>query len=271
MAEVLVIGATGTTGSRVAAFLRGRGVPLRAASRTEGLAGHVRFDWADPKTHAPALSGVSAVYLVAPIGVAEPAPLVATFLAAAADQGVRRVVLLGSSAVPEGPTGMGALYRLVRTGMPEWTVLRPSWFAQNFTGGALALRARGGELLSATGEGRVAFIDAADIAAVAARALIDEPPHDTEHILTGPKPLSYAEVAEIVARHTGRPLRHRTVGADELARHFTAHGLPPDFAATLAELDTRIAAGSEDRVTDTVERLTGRPARTFREVYPAVS
>ncbi|MEV0387578.1 ergot alkaloid biosynthesis protein [Nonomuraea sp. NPDC050643] len=265
MADVLVIGATGTTGSRVAAFLRDRGVPVRPASRRHDLAGHVRFDWAAPETHAPALSGAGAVYLVAPIGVAEPAPLVAPFLDEAARQGVRRVVLLGSSAVPEGATGLGALYRLVRDGVPEWTVLRASWFMQNFAGDALALRARDGELLSATGQGRVAFIDAGDIASVAGHALIDEAPHNTEHVLTGPEPLSYADVAAALTRRTGRPLRHRAVTADELARHFAAHGLPPDFAATLAALDTGIGGGSEDRVTGTVERVTGRPARTFRE------
>ncbi|MBB5773858.1 NAD(P)H-binding protein [Nonomuraea jabiensis] len=265
MADVLVIGATGTTGSLVAAFLRDRGVPVRPASRTHGLPGHVRFEWADPETHAPALSGVSAVYLVAPIGVAEPAPLVAPFLNEATRQGVRRVVLLSSSAVSESATGLGALHGLVRASAPEWTILRPSWFMQNFAGDSLALRTRDGEILSATGQGRVAFIDAGDIASVAVHALADEVPHNTEHLLTGPEALSYTEVADAITRHTGRPLRHTAVTTDELARHFAVHGLPPDFATTLAALDADISGGAEDRVTATVERITGRPARTFRD------
>ncbi|MFD0474849.1 SDR family oxidoreductase [Nonomuraea thailandensis] len=132
MSEVLVIGATGTTGSRVAAFLRERGVPVRTAGRGQGT--HVRFDWAERATHAPALRGVSAVYLVAPAGVADPVPLVEPFLEEAVRQGVRRVVQLSSSAVPEGAAGLGEVHRLVRTAMPEWAVLRPSWFMQNFTG-----------------------------------------------------------------------------------------------------------------------------------------
>jgi uncharacterized protein YbjT (DUF2867 family) len=89
-------------------------------------------------------------------------------------------------------------------------------------------------------------------------------PHNTEHILTGPEALSYADAAAIVAQRTGTPVRHRSVTADELARHFTGHGVPADFSALLAALDNDIRAGAEDRVTDTVERITGRPARGFR-------
>src|SRR4051812_9495778 len=132
MSEVLVLGATGTTGSRVVDFLRRRDVPVRPATRTPREAGQVRFDWADRDTHGPALRGTSAVYLVAPIGVVDPVPLVEPFLDEARRQGVRRVVLLSSSAVEEGAPALGELHHLVRTTVPEWTVLRPSWFMQNF-------------------------------------------------------------------------------------------------------------------------------------------
>jgi uncharacterized protein YbjT (DUF2867 family) len=265
VAEVLVVGATGTTGSRVAAFLAGRGVPARLATRAPHSAKQVRFDWADPGTHAPALRGTSAVYLVAPVGVADPVPLVEPFLEEAVRQGVRRVVQLSSSAVPEGAPGLGAIHSLVRETVPEWAVLRPSWFMQNFTGEHLVAQGvRTGEIVTATGEGRVAFIDAADIAAVAGHALIDQIPHNTEHILTGPEALSYADAAAIVAKRIGRPVRHRAVTVAELARRITDYGIPADFAALLAALDEDIGNGSEDRVTGTVERVTGRPARSFQ-------
>jgi uncharacterized protein YbjT (DUF2867 family) len=264
--DILVLGATGTTGSRVAAFLGERGTAARPATRKPDSAAQVRFDWADRETHVPALHRVSAVYLVAPVGVTDPVPLVEPFLEEAVRQGVRRVVQLSSSAVPEGAPGLGALHSLVRATMPEWAVLRPSWFMQNFTREHfVAQGVRGGEIVTATGDGKVAFIDATDIAAVAVHALIDEIPHNTAHILTGPEALSYADAAAIVAQRTGTPVRHRSVTADELARHFTGHGVPADFAALLAALDDDIRAGAEDRVTDTVERITGRPARGFRD------
>jgi uncharacterized protein YbjT (DUF2867 family) len=268
--EVLVIGATGTTGSRVVDFLRGRDVPTRSATRTPRGAGQIRFDWADRDTHAPALRGAAAVYLVAPIGVIDPVPLVEPFLAEALRQDVRRVVLLSSSAMREGDPPLGALHGLVRATMPEWAVLRPSWFMQNFTGDHPAgAGVRAGEIVSATADARVAFVDAGDIAAVAGHALTDEVPHNAAHVLTGPEAVSYAEVAEIIGKWTGVPVRHRPLGTEDFTRHLTSSGLPVEFAAFLAALDEEIRGGSEDRVTDTVERVTGRPARGFREFVEA--
>ncbi|MGW4766768.1 NmrA family NAD(P)-binding protein [Nocardia sp. NPDC004278] len=267
MNEILVIGATGTTGSRISTFLRERGIGVREATRTPGPdVAQVRFDWADSETHTPALEGVSAVYLIAPIGVADPAPLVRPFLDEAVRHGVRRAVVLGSSAIQEADHGMGALYRLVRTIMPEWAVLRPSWFMQNFTGELpLARDVRAGEIVTATGTGRVAFIDADDIAAVGGHALIDPIAHNTEHILTGPQALSYAEAAAIIAARTGKSVAHRTITSDELAARLVAHGIPEGFAAMLAALDDDIRAGTQDHVTDTVLRVTGRAPRSFGE------
>jgi uncharacterized protein YbjT (DUF2867 family) len=264
---VLVTGGTGTTGSRVATALRERDVPVRVASRRP-TAGQVRFEWADPATHAAALDGVRTVYLVAPVGVADPAPLVGPFLDSARERGVRRVVLLSSSAVPEGAPGLGELHRMVRAGVPEPTVLRPSWFMQNFLGEhphARSARADG-EIVTATGGGRVAFVDAGDIAAVAAHALSDDEPHVGEYVLTGPEALSYSDAAAVLTEATGRAVRHRAVGVAELAERLVAAGYPPDFSALLAGLDADIARGAEDRTTSAVQDVTGRPPRSFREV-----
>lgn len=264
MADVLVLGGTGTTGGRVVVGLRALGVTARAATRKVSEPGQVRFDWTDRATHTAALHDVSAVYLLAPIGEAEPARLVEPFLAAALDAGVRRVVLLSSSAVTADSPGLGELQRLVRAA-PEWTVLKPSWFMQNFTGEHLVAQGvRDGEIVTATGDGRVAFVDAGDIAAVAVRALTDAEPHNTEHVLTGPSAVSYAEAAGIVAAHTGRPVRHRAVSTAEFAALVAASGVPAEFAAVLAALDEDIRRGTEDRVTPAVEEVTGRPARSFR-------
>jgi uncharacterized protein YbjT (DUF2867 family) len=265
MSDVLVTGATGTTGSRVTAVLSERGVPHRPATRSPTSAGQVRFDWADRETHQEALRGVRAVYLIAPIGVPDPVRLVEPFLQEALRQGVRRVVQLSSSALPEGAPGLGAVHRLVRTLMPEWTVLRPSWFMQNFVGDHLVAQGvKSGEIITATGNGRVAFIDAADIAAVAGHALTDDTPHNTEHILTGPVALSYADAARILTRQTGRIISHRSVSAEEAAQRIAAHGVPAEFAQVLAAMDIDISGGAEDRVTDTVKAVTGRTARSFQ-------
>lgn len=230
----------------------------------------MRFDWSDRDTHKAALDGAAAVYLVAPVGVADPAPTVELFLQDAVDLGVRRAVALSSSALPEGAPGLGHVHHLVRTIMPEWAVLRPSWFMQNFTGEhVVAQGVLRGEIITATSTGRVAFIDAGDIAAVAVRALTDVVPHNTDHLITGPQALSYADTADILSEFVGHPVRHRPVSAAAFAALLTGSGVPADFAEILAVLDTEIAGGAEDRVTDTVFEVTGHAPTSFRDFCAA--
>ncbi|WP_433662119.1 NmrA family NAD(P)-binding protein [Nocardia sp. CA-128927] len=179
---------------------------------------------------------------------------------------MRRVVLLGSSAVSDESSGMGQLYGLVRDAVPEWAVLRPSWFMQNFVGGhpvSVGIRATG-EIVTATGDGRVAFVDAEDIAAVAVRALLDPVPHNTDHVITGPEALSYAQAAAIIGEETGRVVRHEPVGVAEFTALARESGVPADYAAFLAGLDDEIRRGAEDRVTSVVPDVTGRDAGSFR-------
>lgn len=271
MSTVLVIGGTGATGSRVAALLREQSVAVRIGTRKPSDPGQVLFDWDEPATHGSAVAGADRVYLIPPVGVAEPASPVEKFLAEAVRAGVRRVVLLSSSAVPDGSSGLGALPALVRATMPEWAVLRPSWFMQNFVGRhpvAVGIRERG-EIVTATGHGRVGFVDAADIAAVAVRALLDPVPHNTDHVITGPEALSYADACAIITETTGRVVGHRAISTAEMTARLADTGLSPEFAAILAGLDTDIRHGAEDRVAPTVRNLTGRPARSFRDFVSA--
>ncbi|MEQ3553921.1 NAD-dependent epimerase/dehydratase family protein [Pseudonocardia nematodicida] len=266
--SVLVVGGTGTVGSRVVAALRERGTPVRVGARRDrGDPDHVRFDWSDPATFDAALDGADRAFLVAPVGDPEPSALVRPLLERA---GLERAALLGSSSVEESADGFGALYGLLRAHVRVPTVLRPSWFLQNFTGDHLVadgIRDRG-EIVSATGRGRVGFVDAGDIAAVAAHVLLDDVERPGELVLTGPEALSYDDAAELLTA-AGRPTVHRSVPPAEFAALVAASGIDPAFAEFLAGLDTAIADGAEDRVTDTVELVTGRRPRGFREVVSA--
>ncbi|GAA3174008.1 MULTISPECIES: ergot alkaloid biosynthesis protein [Streptomyces] len=267
----LVTGATGTTGSRVADGLIRRGVPVRAAARrVPEHPGGVRFDWYEPGTHDAALAGVRGLYLVPPVGAADPAAVMLPFLRRAREAGAVRAVLLSSSQIGADDPGTGAVHAALPGLFPEWAVLRPSWFMQNFTGDhqhARSVRADG-VLTTATGAGRVAFIDADDIAAVAVHALTAVRPLDDAPVLTGPQALSYADVAAVIGAVTGRPVRHEAVSAARMRERFAAE-VPEEFAAVLAALDARIADGAEDRVTPAVQRITGRPPRAFAEFAAA--
>ncbi|MFJ9583994.1 NAD(P)H-binding protein [Streptomyces acidicola] len=267
-ATTLVIGATGTTGSPTAAQLTAAGHRVKAASRNATPvpgAEPVRFDWYDPATHAAALDGADRVYLIPPLGDSDPAAVMLPFLRQARAAGVHRAVLLSSSAIPEGGPAVGTVHQALPDLFEQWAVLRPSWFMQNFTGThvhAVSIR-EDGIISTATGTGRVGFVDAEDIAAVAVHALTDEHAPNTDLVLTGPEALGYDDIATIITKVTGRPVVHRPLSYEQMRDRLTAL-MPLEFASILAGLDRAIAEGAEDRVTDTVQRLTGRPARSFR-------
>jgi uncharacterized protein YbjT (DUF2867 family) len=269
----LVIGATGTTGGRTAAQLTAAGHRVKAASRRgTPVAGAepVPFDWHDPVTHAAALAGADRVYLIPPVGDSDPAAVMLPFLQRAHSAGVRRAVLLSSSAIPEGGPAVGRVHQALPGLFQEWAVLRPSWFMQNFTGTHAHGRSirDAGSIWTATESGRVAFVDAEDIAAVAVCALTDEQAPNTDLVLTGPEALSHDHIATIITEVTGRPVTHRRLSYEQMCDRLTAE-VPVEFAALLAGLDRAIAAGAEDRVTDTVQRLTGRAPRSFRALAEA--
>lgn len=266
--SILVTGGTGTTGSRVARKLAERGHAHRVASR-RAADGRVPFDWYDASTHAGALAGATALYLVAPIGEPDPEPVMGPFLERAAEAGVRRAVLLSGAPIEPGTPGLGRVHSRLGDLFGEWAVLRPTWFADNFTGGHLQARLarERGEIVSATGTGRVPFVAAEDIAEVAVAALTDAVPHDTDHVVTGPRAVTYDEVADALGRAMGRAVRHRRLSPDELAEHWTREGMAPEFARLLADMDTAIAAGAEDRTTTAVLDTTGRPPRTLEEAF----
>ncbi|MEV4921347.1 NAD(P)H-binding protein [Streptomyces roseoverticillatus] len=266
----LVIGATGTTGGRTAAQLVAAGHRVKAAGRrATPVAGAdpVRFDWYDPSTFDDALAGADRIYLVPPVGEPDPAPVMLPFLRQAGTAGVRRAVLLSSSAIAEGGPAVGKVHRALPDLFDQWAVLRPSWFMQNFTGAHIHARTirDEGAILTATGTGRVGFVDADDIAAVAVRALTDDRAPGTDLVLTGPEALGHDDIAAIVTEVTGRPVAHRPLTYGQLRDRLAAQ-MPPAFAAMLAGMDRAIADGAEDRTTGTVQRLTGRPPNSFRTV-----
>lgn len=264
--NVLVTGGTGKTGRRVADLLRHRGATARIATRSPNGSDQVRFDWTDASSFAGAIDGVQAIYMVAPTGAAEPLDAMRPFIDQAIRARVQRLVLLSSSLLEEGGPLMGAVHAYLKAEAPGWTALRPSWFMQNFSEAQHAdtIRAEG-RIYSATEDGRVSFIDAGDIAAVAVEALLDNGFANGDLILTGPETVSYDEVARLISASSGRPVAHHRLSIEDLTTRFEAIGIPSGFAQALSGMDGAIAHGAEDRVTDTVRAVTGRKPKAFAE------
>lgn len=258
---VLVTGATGKTGRRVVRQLADAGVPVRAASRS----GSPRFDWSDPGSWPQALVGVSAVYLVHPdMGSPEAEQSIVAFAEQAVVAGVRRAVVL-TGTQGGGPQGEAMLRveRAVQDAFPEWTVLRPRWFFQNFTEDFLLPPVQAGEFRLPTGEGRDAFVDAEDIAAVAVAALT-LPEHSGQvYDVTGPELLSFADVADRISTATGRPVAHQALSQEEFVAEQREQGVPQEWVDLSAGMYTVIREGGLDWRSDDVERVLGRPSRSF--------
>lgn len=259
---ILVLGATGKTGRRVVAQLEQRGATVRAASRRSAT----HFDWGDRATWAPALAGVRAVYLVdsqAP----DAAETLGAFCAAAAAAGVSRLVLLSSrdAGVSGGLTWLDG-ERAVRAAGPEWTILRPTWFMQNFSEEPyLHGPVRAGTLAVSTGAGLEPFIDAEDIAEVAATVLT-EPGHAGRiYELSGPRLLTFGDALAEIATVTGRDLRFVPVSGEEYAALAAEQGSAPGLVEALVLLFGWIAEGRNAHLSDGVHRVLGREPRDFTE------
>ncbi|TDC81609.1 NmrA family transcriptional regulator [Micromonospora sp. KC606] len=254
----LVLGGTGKTGRRVATGLAARGVPYRLGSR----AGTPPFDWTDPDTWQPVLHGVSAVYLAYQPDLAVPgaAETVGAFARLASDHGVQRLVLLSGRGEPQAAEAERAV---TASGVPT-TVLRASWFAQNFSEGYLVEPVRAGVVALPVGEVPEPFVDADDIAEAAVAALTTDAYAGGTYELTGSRLLTFAEAVAEIATAAGRPVRLVPVDAGAYAAELTAVGVPADVVALLTYLFTELLDGRNARLGDGVERILGRPPRDFR-------
>ncbi len=258
---VLVTGATGKTGRNLLAQLKAAGVPARAASRH----GAPPFDWAEPATWDAAIRDVAAVYLVAPMAVDDPYSRMIEFLKLATRQGVGRFVLLSMASLPAGGPAHGQVHQWLQDNAADWTVLCPSAFMQNFSEGPSVASIRDEDTIySNTGDGRVSFIDVADIAAAARVALLAPAPLNDAFTLTGDDSITYDRVAELIGEACGRHITHTKISMDEMAERLIRRGLPALTARLLAFGYQTVAAGAQDRTTDAVRTLTGKPPTTFQ-------
>lgn len=254
----LVIGGTGKTGRRVAGRLEALGVPVRIGSRQ----GDPAFDWERPETWAPCLQGVRQVYLAYAPDLAVPGAVdhVQAFCNVASDLGVRRVVLLSGRGEPEAQRGEQVVQR---SGL-SWTILRCSWFAQNFSEGHLLEPTMSGTVALPAGDVSEPFVDVDDIADVAVAALTDAKHAGKLYELTGPRLLTFAEAAREIAQATGRCVSYVPVSAQAYCAELS-HVLPREIAEFLTALFTEVLDGRNAWVASGVQEALGRPARDFAD------
>jgi uncharacterized protein YbjT (DUF2867 family) len=255
----LVIGGTGKTGRRVADRLRAMDRPVRIGSR----AANPSFDWENSATWAAALSGVHAAYVTFQPDLAVPRALdiVQRFIAQALDSGVKKIVLLSGRGEVECEHAEQAL----RDSGADWTILRASWFAQNFSEGHFLESVLAGELALPVGSVQEPFVDVEDIADIAVAALT-QPGHSGQlYELTGPRALSFAEAIGEIARITGRNIRSVTVPPAAYRAALEEARLPAETINLILYLFTTVLDGRNTPLTDGVWRALRREPRDFSD------
>jgi uncharacterized protein YbjT (DUF2867 family) len=265
MATILMLGATGKTGRRLTPLLAAVGHEIRRASR--GPAADVRFDWADPACFGPAVEGVDGIYLVGPDFVEDPSEQVAQLLDRASSAGVAQVVALSSLGLTfpgePGDSGRRRTEDAITASGLRWTLLRPGGFMQNFSEGFLLPGVLEGTVRTATGDGSTALVDAADIAAVAARALASDHHVGRAFTLTGPEALTFDQAAAAISRASGRPVAHQPIDDEEFTAMLAGVGAPEEYVAMLLRDQVAIRAGHAAELSDDVDQVTGRPPVSF--------
>lgn len=261
----LVIGGTGKTGRRVAERLQARGVETRIASRSADPS----FDWNDPSTWDAALSGVTACYITYAPDLAIPGATdsIRAFVGKAVAYGVARLVLLSGRGEEEAQ----ACERIVRNSGVEWTVVRASWFMQNFSEGEFLGMVLDGAITLPATDIPEPFIDVNDIADVAVAALTEDGHAGEIYEVTGPRMLTFTEVAREISRAAGREVQFIQVPKDEFAVAIAESGAPKEIAWLLNYLFDTVLDGRNAYLCDGVQRALGRNPADFSEFAPRIA
>jgi uncharacterized protein YbjT (DUF2867 family) len=255
----LVLGGTGKTGRRVAERLRARGVPTRIASRSTTPA----LDWNDPSTWGAALDGVTAAYITYAPDLAIPgaADSIREFVEKAVAQGVKRLVLLSGRGEEEAQ----ACERIIHEADVEWSVVRASWFNQNFSEGEFLGMVLDGAITLPAADIPEPFVDVNDIADVAVAALTEEGHNGEIYEVTGPRLLTFTDVAREISRAARREIQFVQIPKEGFAAAITDSGAPQEIAWLLSYLFDTVLDGRNAHLSDGVQRALGREPIDFSE------
>ena len=255
----LVLGGTGKTGLRVVERLTARGLPTRVGSRS----GEPPFDWHDEATWEPALRGASAAYISVYPDIAIPgaAEMAGAFAQLAVDNGVRRLVLLSG----RGEEGAQRGEEAGRAASPDCTILRSSWFSQNFSESFLLDSVRAGVVALPANSVPEPFVDVDDIADAAVAALTEDGHAGEVYEVTGPRPLTFADAVGEIGRATGHDVRFVPVSLEDYAAELAGYEVPQDEIELLTFLFAEVLDGRNASLTDGIQRALGRAPRDFRD------
>lgn len=258
--KILVIGGTGKTGRRVAERLEKQNHYVRIGSRHQAPS----FDWDDTSSYAQALKGMDRVYITYYPDLALPKAKEAinTLTEAALKEGIEKVVLLSG----KGETSAEACEEIVANSGLNYTLVRASWFNQNFSESFFLDPILAGHVALPMSEANIPFVDANDIADVVVKVLLDDTYNGKTITVTGPSKLNFQEAVETIAKATGREIKFQAITISEYEEGMKSAGLPEDYVWLFAYLFREVLGRSENQViSQDIEKVLGRKAIEFSD------
>jgi uncharacterized protein YbjT (DUF2867 family) len=256
---ILVTGATGKTGSRILQRLNEMKWPVRIGSRSA----NPTFDWTDKTTWQPALQDIHTVYIAFVPDLAVPGAddIIRAFTKTAVDLGVKKLVLLSGRGEPEAQV----CEQIVMQAGVDWSIVRASWFCQNFSEGYLTEPIIGGFVALPVPNIGEPFIDTDDIADVAVVTLTDDRHNGQLYEVTGPRLLSFKQAVEEISKITGKSIHYERVPMKAYAEVLVEHQVPDEYVQLITYLFSKILDGRNASVSDGVERALGRKPTDFAD------
>jgi uncharacterized protein YbjT (DUF2867 family) len=273
---ILITGGTGQSGSEIVRQLSASGAmfrmmvrdPIKAAAAAPAEAELVKGDFADVQSIEAAAEGCD-VALFNSDGNPKLAEQQRNFLAGIQKAGVKRVVRFSvMGADPKSPMDFPrwhgeAEVDLKNSGLP-WTLLQPTFFMQNLLGSAGSIKSQG-SIYAPANDGKAPYVDLADIAAVAVKALTTAGHERKSYVITGPRDVSYHDIAKAIGDAIGRQIKYVNIPPEAAKQSLLSAGLPEWRADAVLGLMTGTRNGWMAGVSDDVRKVTGRPAKSFEQ------
>jgi uncharacterized protein YbjT (DUF2867 family) len=267
MSTILVIGSSGTVGTALSRSLVTAGHTVRkATSQSPAGPGQVHLNLLTGEGRDAAFVGVDRAFFLSPPGHTRQDQLLNPLIDAARSHGLKKVVLMtamGANADEAAPLRQAERY-LEASGLP-FNIIRPNWFMQNFNSYWLQGILTQGQILLPTGDAKGSFIDARDIADVAAELLTTDRFNGQDFDLTGSEALDHHQVATLLSQATGKSIGYTDIPPDAMRQGLLAAGLPADYTEFMLLILGFFKAGYSERTTDAVHRITGRAPRTVAQ------
>ena len=264
--NILVIGGTGKTGKRVVNLLKELGHNVRIGSRSASPA----FNWHQPEGWKQALEGMDKVYITYQPDLAVPGALqsIEQLVKESKRANVKKLVILSGKGEREAQLCEQVI---IHSGL-DYTIVRASWFNQNFSENFLLEPVLEGVVALPQAEAQIPWVDADDIAAVATKALTDDEHNGKIYQLTGSRTLTFQEAVAEIAKATNREIQFIPVSIQEYGEGMRKAGVPGDFVWLIEYLFTEVLGNPElAEVTNDVEKVLGRKPIDFSEYAAKVA